>query len=306
MRNFVRFIIIFVQVCTAFQAESRYRRSTPRTTRLQYEQRPPLGVSDVDDRRWQDLKLALQCMERLQVEDCIDCLGQLKKRIQKTVEVRESLIPGAGRGLFASKNIKAGTIVCFYPVHGLGIDFDYDSICLGATEADQKFFDSDPTGDYIHYLIGSRAIGTADFGGASLFIDVNPERPVVAPWLGHFVNDGSTVESASETGLLEYYQRTTDRKNCHHVPFASAPILATVTTRKVLKGEELLTSYGGQYWLGENDDDNDDDDDSLVTDAVVQAAKSMASDIFDAMQRSQKVHVNEIEALTKAFETDYV
>uniref|UniRef100_A0A6U5LM47 SET domain-containing protein n=1 Tax=Corethron hystrix TaxID=216773 RepID=A0A6U5LM47_9STRA len=44
-------------------------------------------------------------------------LKQLYSQIVKNVEIRESSISDAGLGLFATKNIKAGSIVSFYPAH---------------------------------------------------------------------------------------------------------------------------------------------------------------------------------------------
>jgi hypothetical protein len=60
----------------------------------------------------------------------------------------------------------------------------------------------------------------------------------------HRINDGATVLSNTESGALSYYRASRNAANCAHVPFGPSPLLATVTTRKVQRGEELLTTYG--------------------------------------------------------------
>ena len=64
------------------------------------------------------------------------------------------------------------------------------------------------------------------------------------------INDGAKITENTEKGVLDYYKKSKKEKNCIHIPFGPSPIMATVTTKKVKKGQELLTTYGGTYWLG--------------------------------------------------------
>ncbi|CAB9520244.1 expressed unknown protein [Seminavis robusta] len=251
---------------------------------------------------------------------------------KQPVRVGPSSIPGAGSGVFATKNIKAGTIISLYPVHGMGLErFDTNAI-VAATEEDHAYFhpldDDENKGDdddgeegglgdeevdddaenvarnhnYLHYLIGSRPLcgfRPADHD-ATLYIDVNPNKIVQEPWISHLINDGAIVESNTEQGLLDYYRETTKRKNCVHIPFGPAPLMVTVTNCKVKKGEELFTTYGGSYWLDaflEYDDEEPVD----ITEAVHLQAKQTAQDLFSSMQNARTTYVNLEADLEKEF-----
>lgn len=61
---------------------------------------------------------------------------------------------------------------------------------------------------------------------------------------GHRVNDGATIITNDEAGILAYYHASRLLKNCIHVPFGPCPVLALIATRNILCGEELLTTYG--------------------------------------------------------------
>jgi SET domain len=220
------------------------------------------------------------------------------------VEQRPSNIPGAGMGLFATQSIQAGTIVAYYPVHRMGVEYDDNdnhdhehdgefgtdrndaeatSFSVTVNSIDEEYFSStaDMSGttttadrirqqssNYLHFLMGKRPLAPAAvdnnndsyngggatpdtdyFQGGLLYIDVNPQRRLVPGWMSHLVNDGATVLVNTEQGVLDYYSASRAAKNCVHVPFGPSPILATVTTRKVKKGQELLTTYGCTYWL---------------------------------------------------------
>lgn len=89
------------------------------------------------------------------------------------VEWKPSSIVGAGDGLFAKKNIPAGTIVTYYPAHRLGVEYDNDGneenvISMTLDEEDQNYFDraekgdSKSSGNYLHFLMGKGPLYRAD------------------------------------------------------------------------------------------------------------------------------------------------
>ena len=313
-----------------------HHHRTTATTTIRLQLRQSFGIDDVTDDRFVDIRTALDRMQSLQQQDGGEIMKDFQKRIQKVVSCRESSIQGAGQGLFATKNIKAGTVIGFYPVHGIGVDFNDDtssSICLGITPEDQTYFDSEnedaanenndsrekvEAANYIQYLIGSRKLGEADYGpDAQLFVNVNPDRIEEENndnddsdipsncWISHYINDGATVLKNSEIGMLDYYTESKRKKNCVHIPFGPAPIIATVTTKKVKKGEELFTSYGCIYWAESIINNNEDEDGECVvdiTDAVQIKAKETAQDIFTAWKNSQTIHESQQIQLQESFE----
>jgi hypothetical protein len=193
-------------------------------------------------------------------------LKQFYAKLTKAIEVRKSSIPGAGLGLFAKKPIKAHTIVSFYPAHALGTNDETQFVT--SSPEDASYFATHPSSrsPYLHctdqpifgrpsLLHDEIAHRELDLSSKStgpvvpLFLDINPHREVRDGWVSHYINDGAVITSKTEQGVLHYYQASKRSKNCIHIPFGPSPIIATVTTKKVAKDEELLTMYGGVSFL---------------------------------------------------------
>jgi SET domain len=253
-------------------------------------------------------------------------LKQFYTKLVKAIEVRESQIPGAGRGLFAKKAIKANTIVSFYPAHALGIDSDRHFVVASPTSSAQqldgrgdmgvhdiqdddatyfaKHFSSDS--EYLHCTdqpVFGRPSLIADVSNDPLYLDVNPYRPVADGWQSHLINDGATIQrsrlhdSDREGAVLDYYRESKRAKNCIHIPFGPSPIMATVTTRRVAAGDELLTSYGGTYWLGAVSGEHAVE----ITPAIQAEINESAQDLFRSMKVVSVLYTNQLVALHSAF-----
>jgi hypothetical protein len=229
-------------------------------------------------------------------------LFQGKKSV---VTVSQSSVPGAGMGLFAQEDIKAGTIISLYPVHGLGVDFGDSSMVMGLDPSDQDYFDNNPKDDYLLYLIGSRPLGKttnmADvFGDAPLFVDANPSRgPTNTHWLSNYINDGAIVGTNTEQGIVDYYQLSRELKNCVLVPFGPSPIMASITTQDVSKGQELFTTYGCSYWIQYIGDGNEEMVD--VTEQIQAGVQQTAQDLFQTFRTAQTKYAKEAIAFQRAF-----
>lgn len=277
------------------------------------------GVDVNDDICRQTLSRALKKMRLISHESLP--MSSMNKRRASSIEVRESSIPGAGLGLFAKKNIKTGTIISFYPAHSIGIEFGDESIDSRIVSIDASAItherkhelngveaNSRPSGQsYLHHVLGKRPLMNVDIsqtlGGEAIYIDVDVTNHELCPcFVSHMVNDGSVVSSNAEDGVLAYYQQSLKAKNCVHVPFGPSPLLATVTTKKVHKGEEFFTTYGCSYWL-EHLLEGTGEVETDMTEAIILQAKHVAEDVFKGMQALQLTNSDEAKELQIFFDT---
>lgn len=249
------------------------------------------------------LAQSVQRMSQVMTTEFFDAspvLSVMQSQCLKRVEIKESTIPGAGRGLFATTNIKSGTIITFYPAHALGID-DGLSPQFSYLPQDEAYFQSHPCSQssYLHCtdqpLFQRQSILSQTIPAMSdvpLYLDVNPHRDdiVVGPWLSHMINDGAVVQSNSVESILEYYVQSKEKKNCIHIPWGPSPVMATVTTKKVKKGEELFTSYGGTYWLG------------VLLDVRGEQGVAISKEIQDKIQETALDSVNSMKAVSGVYE----
>lgn len=271
-------------------------------------------------------------------------LGPFYSKLNKGLtEVKPSSVGNngeAGLGLFAKKNIKAYTVVSFYPVHALGVDdCDGNGRPLFATTTttppdNEAYFaeHSSLQSPYLHCTdqpIFQRPSLLVDEDSGdpqpqqqqrqptpppSVFLDVNPRLPRADHcWVSQMINDGATVQkgtttttTTTEAAILEYYRRSGAARNCIHIPFGPSPVLATMTTRKVRKGQELLTTYGATYWLGEHSSSSsgsgEGEQEVTITPAIQKAIQETANDLRLCLQNSRTVYANQIAALRAAFD----
>lgn len=238
--------------------------------------------------------------------------NEFQRDLSKRVTVKTSTIPGAGMGLFAAQGMDIGTIVGLYPTHCIGIAMEESSPYVTLDVVNQNYFDSDHQGDsntmsrsnYMQFIVGSRpllGVNVAQaFEGYPIFIDTNPNQPVQPGWVAHLVNDGAIVTENSEAGLLEYYTQSNLRNNCVNIPFGPSPIVATVTTKALQRGEELFTSYGCLYWL--QDILEPDEEPTDITDAVLEQSKETAKLLLSSMQKAGRTYVDQVTDLKELFE----
>ena len=154
-----------------------------------------------------------------------------------------------GIGLFANEDLDDGALTSFYPVDALGHTSGY----LTAGKANRAHFAGSEklrmqtTGWYRAGLSHPTLLTWAD----DLWADANPTQTAEPGWLAHYANDvGKLRVCASDDDVCKYYATAKAHSNCVLIPFGdAAPLLCIVSTRCVPKGEELLLSYGHEYWM---------------------------------------------------------
>lgn len=307
-------ICLFTVLASHFPVENE--SFTPRlleTTRCSMTSTIPLFVGE-DLALTEGLQTFVKKMNVVMTPEFFESSQSLKtlySNCLKLATVKESLIPGAGLGLLAKKNIKAGTIVSFYPAHALGVETGVDDSqsTFSCLDSDKEYFQNNPSSAscYLHctdqplFKRPSILLGIAEgLKDVPLYLDVNPNRPIVPAWVSQFINDGATVESNSEKGVLDYYRATKAKKNCIHLPWGPSPMMATVTTKKVKKGEELLTSYGSTYWLGVILNIHGEEGVGITTE-IQKEIKDTATDLLKSMQTVSTVYENQAQSLLAEF-----
>ena len=264
-------------------------------------------------------------------------LQQMRKSVQQLTYVGpSSLGEHVGLGLFATKNIKAGTIVGLYPAHALGYELVVPiddggemedlSMFLAQSDHDEKYFSQHPHGNspYLHatdqplfqrpsLLSSLFDEGKEDEMSPPLYLDVNPtgNEELDQIWTSHYINDGASLLDCIQKGndnismedaIEQYYTQSTQRKNCIHIPFGPSPVLATITTKKCKKGQELFTSYGVVYWLGSIDNQDDNAAAPGLTETIQKQIMESARDLQKAMQDAQRGYDVEQNDLQAAFD----
>jgi hypothetical protein len=233
-------------------------------------------------------------------------LSALHSQCVQRSEIKESSIPGAGRGLFAKNNIQKGTIVSFYPAHALGIDDGLSPPLFRSLPHDEEYFQQHPCSEssYLHCTdqpLFQRTSILSPVVTVPLYLDVNPNRDRVGAWVSHLINDGAVVQSNSVRGILDYYHESGSKKNCIHIPWGPSPVMATVTTKKVKKGEELLTSYGGTYWLGVLLNVRGEEGIEIVPE-IQQKINDSAKDLVNSMKAVSKLYAEQEMAFRTEFD----
>ena len=147
------------------------------------------------------------------------------------VAVKE--IDGKGKGVVATSNISANTIVTFYPVDLVRVRcYETSSTITGGLSAffspHKHFRDAGGKTGVISARLDDYkySIGNVDIYGDP---EVHPNG-----CCGHIINDGN--------GSLK------GQNNSHLVPLFGGAVLAVITVFDIKYGTEVLCSYGDAYW----------------------------------------------------------
>ena len=171
-------------------------------------------------------------------------------------EVRPSRIYGAGRGLFALEDIPRGQVITCYPGDALLTTVgEYSDILWGTHVPKADIWDGDAV------FVGTESSPPL----TSYSVSVDEQYSVLGlpslddnpAYFGHYANDGAGIDELGldieeELGLEEniaaYVSRSNTLRNAMHTPFKGGTHMVTVATRDIQAGEEILVTYGPDYW----------------------------------------------------------
>jgi len=177
------------------------------------------------------------------------CTAPIPLEYSNCVELRNSNIHG--KGLFATSDIPEHVIITYYPAHMINHN---DNLHYQPNYAlNQQTVES----IIMHY---------------SHYIDMNNDLAIVGDpnltdnkfLLGHMINDaGGNVFNnipfndtknyiTFKNLITQYYINAAKSFNCDFTSNADKNIICAVTTRKILKNEEILVMYEPLYWFNVN------------------------------------------------------
>jgi len=198
-----------------------------------------LGGLDVEDNTIPENKESVDTIR-------LNLLGEMFNYSIDAVELKKSNIHG--RGVFASRNILIHEVITFYPadiaryhVDGRPCDKDVSTQMgriygKGISEESRIKVETNP-GVYDEYKFDMDP-----------FVDITgtPENDKNQNYLGHFINDGA--KCSNDPRSIDIYHRISGIKlNCEFCPLNNLHV-AVVATKNISKGEEILCSYGPNYW----------------------------------------------------------
>ena len=231
-------------------------------------------VTKCSPRRTRSCAAALDCSaDALTLQDLTDQLASVRAHYRRTNELDAETVrvnmfatridglqlqrchlalseqPEAGTGLFASRDILEDELVTLYPGDALlywpdgdrSPDSDMELVFGLHVPAEERDLARVTRADAREYEV--RATRRASCVG-------DPRRRDESAYMGHFANDGATCTAPHRAEA--YRAETTAAANAEHVTVMGCH-LATVATRDIPRGTEVLVTYGVDYWLSRSD-----------------------------------------------------
>mmetsp|Transcript_34980 Transcript_34980/g.91863 ORF Transcript_34980/g.91863 Transcript_34980/m.91863 type:complete len:344 (+) Transcript_34980:31-1062(+) len=171
-----------------------------------------------------------------------------------------SLIPGAGRGVFAREDVPKGSLLTLYPGDAIRIDAiltGYNYVSCVCTDVDGSLTLPDPsllararTYEIEVAVPVDPTLRAGPQAGALPLSSVlgDPEKADDSAYIGHMLNDGAICPS--EAMRAPYASESARARNARP-ELVEGCHLAIVATRDVRRDEELLLTYGPAYWLAQ-------------------------------------------------------
>jgi len=230
------------------------------------------------------------------------CLSLFRTRLPKLrlnrCFVAESTVSGgggAGRGLFASRDIEEGTLLTLYPGDvmltwdtAVG-DFSGDVGVVYGNHVEKE----DRTADRLT-TDGARSYELKIGGRHSVVAD--PLLVDDAAYLGHMVNDAAMLTGRDEAAVEVYVEASERGHNAAHFVLEGSHFV-TVATKNISKDQEIFVSYGYGYWFSRSRQQNETST-SIETASTVSSSSSSSGTVNSSSQ-SERVTKKGMKRTTK-------
>jgi len=164
-----------------------------------------------------------------------------------------------GRGVFATRDVKEGDVLTYYPCHIVRTS----SPIIGMSSKDPSYAGGTwcSVSDCDHSRVGE-LVSSGEYTYSTTdesFIGL-PEK-TDDPWfLGHMLNDSVCITSKTRGSILQQgtaYERVAVAKNNaafeQHLRGGNLHSVSIVASRDIKCGDEVSVTYGSLYWLGKFD-----------------------------------------------------
>jgi len=208
---------------------------------------------------------------------------------QPRTRIGPSTIPNAGRGLFATVDCQQGDLLTCYPGDVLvrcstndadDDDNDNDEWEENENSSDNNNNNNNDTFEWGPHVPKEMRIINDQILQPSMMgyvLQVTNEYAILGlanldkdlAYAGHFANDGARPPRR-ESQIATYVLESNEVANAMHISLEDCHMI-TVATRDISKGEEILVTYGPDYWMehasellwNEHDYDNPPNDERM-------------------------------------------
>jgi hypothetical protein len=221
--------------------------------------------------------------------------------------VKQSNIPNAGNGLFASRNINDGELITLYPGDAVIIRKEQES-----EDGDKKKITPLITnvmfGD--HIKIEDRKIDRVlTYESRGYETELNDYTSIIGDpnidillggnyaYCAHYANDGAFLDDFSLEKREIYYNDTVEKYNSANFIMEEGSHVGMVATKNILKNQEIFLSYGEGYWLSrisdlKNSNTGTSGGSGSGAATTKEEAENMLNDIMSDMSERRKNVVN--------------
>ena len=166
--------------------------------------------------------------------------GRLPNLLLSRCRAQNSTIPGAGNGLFATRNIISGELITLYPGDAIlfragekeevtGVLYGDKQQDLGLTSDDARAYETRLSS--IHSIVADK------------------DRISDAAYLAHIANDGAILTEGNDAARTVYSRVSAEAATSALQSILGGCHVGLFALRDIECGSEIFVSYGEGYWL---------------------------------------------------------